>query len=160
MFGNTRRIAEAIAAGLGERADVTLLGVDEAPAIVPDGVDLVVVGGPTHTFSMSRYQTRADAAGRGAIGHSEAGIRDWIANLGQGSSVPDFVTFDTHAKQRWVPGAASAAAAKALRARGRHVLESESFFVEDVHGPLALGEEDRACDWGRRLHDARVGAER
>lgn len=157
MFGNTRRVADAISAGIGEGAEVTVLGVDDAPRFVPDGVDLVVVGGPTHAFSMSRDQSRADADGRGAVGRSTTGIREWIAALGQGSSAPDYATFDTHVRQRWVPGAASTAAARALRGRGRTVIASESFRVDDIHGPLLAGEEDRACEWGRQLRATRAG---
>jgi hypothetical protein len=50
FFGNTREVARAIGDGVraarpGARIDV--LSVDEAPA-PPAGIDLVVVGGPTH----------------------------------------------------------------------------------------------------------------
>lgn len=66
MFGNTRRIAQAIADGIRDGADVALTDVVDAPADVPDDVDLVVVGGPTHVFSMSRKVTRREAARHGA----------------------------------------------------------------------------------------------
>ena len=66
MFGNTRQIAEAIAAGLAESADVAAVEVSEATAEAAEAADLLVAGGPTHAFSMSRPSTRSDAVNRGA----------------------------------------------------------------------------------------------
>lgn len=60
MFGNTRKVAE----GLATSAKVDLREVGAAPATIEGGVDLLVVGGPTHAFSMSRPRTREDALPR------------------------------------------------------------------------------------------------
>lgn len=68
MFGNTARVARAIADGFAAGAHVTVTDVVDAPAEVPPQVDVVVVGGPTHVFSMSRASTRRDAVQRGAAG--------------------------------------------------------------------------------------------
>jgi len=62
MFGNTRMIAEAVAEGLASRFVTDLIEVSLAPARIPDDVSLVVVGGPTHAFGLTRPRTRADAA--------------------------------------------------------------------------------------------------
>ena len=64
VFGNTRRIAEAVAEGLGQRAGARIVDVAVA-ARTPDlldGIDLLVVGGPTHAFGMTRASTRRSAA--------------------------------------------------------------------------------------------------
>ena len=58
-------MARAVAEGIG--GDTVLVGVGEAPDRIPDGVDLLVVGGPTHAFSWSSASTRADAARHGRI---------------------------------------------------------------------------------------------
>src|SRR6188472_2874693 len=77
MWGNTRAVAEAVARGLGEEVEV--VEVQDAPTPLPDNVDLLVVGGPTHAFAMSRSTTRHDAVERGARGADEAhGIREWL----------------------------------------------------------------------------------
>ena len=77
MWGNTRAVAEAVAAPLGD--DVTLVEVNDAPDELPADLDLLVVGGPTHAFSMSRASTRRDAVAKGAsTGHVERGIREWL----------------------------------------------------------------------------------
>src|SRR5690606_25531699 len=62
MFGNSERVAHAVADGMRPHAEVELLEVDEAPGVPGADVDLLVAGGPTHAFSMSRERTREDAA--------------------------------------------------------------------------------------------------
>jgi len=75
QFGNTKRIAHAIASGLEGSGRVDVVGVDDAPGELPEDLDLLVVGGPTHTFSMSHEQTREQAHTDGATG-STTGIRE------------------------------------------------------------------------------------
>jgi len=58
MFGSTKKVAEAIAEGLADCAEVSVVPVTSADAHILDGADLVVVGGPTHTHGMSRPGTR------------------------------------------------------------------------------------------------------
>ncbi|WP_416952551.1 flavodoxin family protein [Nocardioides sp. T5] len=73
-WGNTRQVAQAIADGLADShgGPVQVVDVAAAPSPLPDGVDLVVLGGPTHAFSMSRPATRRDAHDRGAEPGHEA----------------------------------------------------------------------------------------
>lgn len=77
-FGNTGQIARAVGEGLFSRIpDAALLEVGAAPTHLPLDVGLVVVGGPTQAFGMSRPRTRADAqaqAGTTAPGPS-TGVR-------------------------------------------------------------------------------------
>jgi len=54
MFGNTRRVAEAVAEELSLHMETDLMEVGEAPGRLEAAVDLVVVGAPTHAFSLSR----------------------------------------------------------------------------------------------------------
>jgi hypothetical protein len=81
MFGNTAQIAEAVAGGLAGAGapGVAVVAVDETPRKPPDDVDLVVVGGPTHAFGMTRPRTRQDAAARpGAVSTGRTGIREGL----------------------------------------------------------------------------------
>ena len=64
MFGSTKKVAEAIAGGLADGAEVSVVPVTSAGAHTLDGADLVVVGGPTHTHGMSRPSTRKVAGKR------------------------------------------------------------------------------------------------
>lgn len=153
MFGNTRTVAEAVADGVRKRMPVDLVSPAEAPAPLLDLVDLLVVGGPTHAFSMTRVNTREDAVRQGAPAvATEPGIRDWIDRLHAGPHSETVATFDTRvATVRHLPGSAAKAAAKAMRGRGYRTVARESFYVEDVGGPLLEGEVTRAREWGERL---------
>lgn len=62
MFGNTQVIARSVADGLAPRMRVDLVEVGAAPTALDGDVDLLVVGGPTHAFGMSRAGTRQSAA--------------------------------------------------------------------------------------------------
>ncbi|WP_330475140.1 flavodoxin family protein [Terrabacter sp. C0L_2] len=155
LFGNTHEIASAIAEGLREgrapdAGDVRLVHVADAPTVIGDDVDLLLVGGPTHAFSMTRPQTRQDAATQGAAAPRD-GIREWIDVVTPRTGLP-VVTFDTRIHVKMLPGSAASAAAKALRHRGFDRAErGETFWVHGTPGPLEPGELDRAREWGTTL---------
>ena len=90
MFGNTQAVANAVADGLREQGEVRVLDVAEAPDSIPSSVDLLVVGGPTHAFSMTRANTRQSAVNQGADEDKAAqpGIREWISGLALSADVP------------------------------------------------------------------------
>jgi flavorubredoxin len=75
MFGNTEAIAHAVADGLRSTMDVDVVEVGAAPASPADDVDLLVVGGPTHAFGLTRPSTRQDAARQAghAVGRAGSG---------------------------------------------------------------------------------------
>ena len=152
MWGNTEKVARAVAGGLEGGGPVLVL---EVSSVVPhdlEGIDLLVLGGPTHAFSMSRKTTRDDAVNRGAPWtHAEVGMREFLERLPQ-SDVP-VATFDTRvAKVKHLPGSAAKKAGKEVRQHhlGR-LVATESFWVDDMEGPLLDGEVDRAAEWGRSL---------
>ncbi len=155
-WGNTRAVGEAIAEGIvrAGRGPVAAIDVGEAPSPLPVGVDLLVVGGPTHAFSMSRSSTRRDAHDQGAEqGHEGPGIREWLDGLPIPTVLPEVATFDTRVRQvRKLPGSAARAAGRVVERHhiGKHVA-AESFYVEGSAGPLLEGELDRARDWGQHL---------
>jgi hypothetical protein len=154
MFGNTERVARAVAAGLGEVVETRLAEVLSAGSALDDDVALVVVGGPTHAFSMSRPTTRADAITRGATeGEQAMGIREWLEGLRSGGAATRIATFDTRVSSvRHLPGSAAKAAAKLAHRHGfDRLAPAESFYVEDTEGPLVPGELERATAWGRQL---------
>ncbi|HSE09379.1 MAG TPA: flavodoxin domain-containing protein [Nocardioidaceae bacterium] len=154
MFGDTKQIAEAVADGLRTELAVELVEASKAPAPLDELVDLVVVGGPTHAFSMPRQNTREEAVRQGAKAVSaDAGIREWIEHLHKGPHSERVATFDTRVtKARRMPGSAAKAAAKGLRKQGYSTFQKpESFWVEDVAGPLVEGEVERARRWGEQL---------
>ena len=170
LFGNTRAVAQAVAAGIASAlpdVDVECRSVLDVP---PDaaGADLLVVGGPTHFWGVTSALSRAmelqyerrirprlhpagSTAGRRAA--DTAGVREWLADLPSGRGRPA-AAFDTRI-ERPLTGGAAPWIGRRLRRRGyRLVAAPEAFVVERVAGPLRAGEEDRARAWGIELATA------
>lgn len=154
MFGNTQSIAKGIGEGLSSRMTVRIIEVGEAPSVIDPDVELLVVGGPTHAFGMSRPGTRQNAAQQ--AGHDLVsqgiGMREWLATLRGGSNRVAAAAFDTRINKPRVPGSAARAGQKRLSRLGfRIVAPAESFWVKGAPGPLLAGELERARRWGERL---------
>jgi len=154
MFGNTRTIAEAVADGISTLLPVDLVEVGRAPRVLPDDVALLVVGGPTHAFGMSRPDTRRTAlteAGRD-LESVRTGLREWLASLRFTLVGTAVATFDTRIHRPHLPGSAARAAERHLRQRGfRVVTRAESFYVDGTEGPLLDGEAQRARRWAEQV---------
>jgi hypothetical protein len=152
MWGNTRKVAEAISGALADGMDVRSGDVSEVPAGEAGSYDLVVVGAPTHAFSLSRPSTRTAAHEQGAPDSaSTTGLREWIADLPTPTGAV-LACFDTRADRvRKLPGSAAHKARRMLRRAGWTVLADESFYVGDSPGPLVAGEIERAAGWARHL---------
>jgi flavodoxin len=151
LFGNTERIARSIADALGGTFDVTLADVSTMPPAFD--ADLIVLGGPTHAFGMSRPATREQAVQQGAD-HTAAvdvGLREYLELSPMLSDVAA-ATFDTKVDKPFMPGSAAHRAQRRLRGLGcRIVAPAESFLVLGTNGPLKDGEEKRAWHWGESL---------
>lgn len=150
MWGSTKAVAEAIAEGLEARGPVRLVEVGDAGEL-GDDVDLVVVGGPTHAFGMTRESTRADAAKDHPPVISSTGVREWLeaAHLPAGVG---YAAFDTKVAKPNLPGSAAKAIDKALHKLGaRRVADATTFRVNGKWDGLVDGELARARGWGASL---------
>ena len=161
MFDNTEHVAQAIVRGLQRSGfDAHSAPVTSLASTGPVHVDLLLLGAPTHAFSLSRRSTRADAVRQGARPERERiGAREWIGRVEPRRFGTDRVAvFDTReARVRRLPLAAGVTAARLLRRRGFRLLRKPvAFVVEGPRGPLAKGEEDRAEWWGRVIGAACV----
>ncbi|HEY7470019.1 MAG TPA: flavodoxin domain-containing protein [Acidimicrobiia bacterium] len=153
MFGNTRLIAEAIAGGLARHMEVEVEEVSGAPEKIV-GTDLLVVGGPTHAFGMSRASSRQSAAEMidEPVVSPGIGIREWLDRLEQPGAGVVAACFDTRIDKPRVPGSAAVRAHKKLRKLGfSHASYPVSFFVDGTTGPVLAGEYERAHQWGDEL---------
>jgi hypothetical protein len=153
MFGNTQAVAQAVAEGISTAATVELVEVGQAPRLVPDDISMIVVGAPTHAFSLSRQRTRADARqqAEGPLVTTGAGLREWLLELRSARPLP-VAAFDTRIARPRVPGSAARAAMRRLRRRGHQpISRPTSFYVTGTRGPLSNGELDRARAWGATL---------
>ena len=160
MFGNTRSVAEAVAAGLESGLPVAAVEVGSAPAVLPEDVGLLVVGGPTHAFGMSRPGTRESAAGQTdqPLVSAGAGIREWLAavqldRLARTGEPVAAAAFDTRIDKPRLPGSAARGAEKLLRRRGFTVAtRAVSFYVTgSAPSQLRPGELEQARRWGEQL---------
>lgn len=162
MFGSTRDVAHAVADGLRETVPVRVVEVGSLLAepggtTVPEEVTLLVVGGPTHAFGMSRESTRASAArearaGAGALISPHAGIREWLDVVRVPAHALLVATFDTTVRRPHLPGSAARAAEHVLRRHGAvPVVAARSFDVLGMADGLADGELAAAQEWGRLL---------
>jgi flavodoxin len=133
--GNTERIATVIADALRPTGTVRLLSAEDAPAVLTERIDLVVVGGPTegHTVTPPVAQF-FDRQPPGAFKGAAA------------------AAFDTRLRMpRWLSGSAAAGIGRRLRRLGaRLVVPEESFFVTKQPA-LEPGEVERAAAWAASL---------
>lgn len=163
VYGNTARVAEAVADGLRESGEVVVMPASENVHLELDDADLLVVGGPTHVHGMSTEMSRraavADTKTAEKAGVEPAlegeGVRQLLDGIGEGDGT-GAAAFDTRIhKSRILTGSAAKGIARRL---ARHdfvlVAEPESFFVVDAAGPLEDGERERAIEWGRALAQA------
>ncbi|SDD90709.1 flavodoxin family protein [Nocardioides lianchengensis] len=158
LFGNTARLATAVACGLtrsGLEVDTVDVGAESEgrPPMPVASYDLLVVGSPTHAFTLSRASTRAEAVEQGAPAERAGrGMREWLAELPAEVSGQRAAAFDTRlAHLQHLPGSASAKATRVLRRHGYRTDEPISFYVTDGVGPLLEDELARAETWGAYL---------
>ncbi len=158
MFGNTEALGGEVLNGLDDAgAEVVMSEVSATTVQQVAGCDLVVLAAPTHALALSRPESRADAASRGAaVSHTGTGLREWLVALDEScrsaTPRPAFAVFDTRmAKVRHWPGSASRQAARILRKQGFTVLDRASFYVDGIQGPITGGERERARQWGLTL---------
>lgn len=156
LFGNTAEVAQAVTRGLRRAGFAThVVPVTSLASTGPVDVDLLAVGAPTHGFTLSRRESRADAVRKGAEpGRATIGLREWIAQaVPQRYGTDRVVVFDTRVgKVRHLPLAAARTAARLLHRRGfRLIRRPAGFVVEGMRGPLHDGELARAENWGRMM---------
>lgn len=160
MFGNTHRVAECIARGLAGAGEVRVVPVADATPEALDGIDLLVVGGPTHVHGMTSARSREAAHDQAGLPDSGLtmdpdaegpGLRDWF----DGAAIPRGLAaaaFDTRVHgAAALTGRASKGIAKRLARHGTNrAADPESFFV-GKDNRLADGEAERAEAWGASL---------
>jgi hypothetical protein len=161
MYGNTRQIAHAVAAGLRTSITADVVPVSEVRDQHVLTSDLIVVGGPTHAWGMSHRRTREASAQPPKKGGPAPtvdaaslplGIREWL----RGVTAPAgsrAAAFDTRLdKPAWLTGSAAKGVARALVAAGFAIFShAQSFTVSGSNGPLTEGELERARQWGEDM---------
>jgi flavodoxin I len=120
LFGNTEKIAKALASGMDEQGiDVNCVKVEDAQIDKLIEYDLVAIGGPTHGFGMS------------------SPIRAFIKKLKQVNlHNKKAFAFDTKRGYR-LAGSAAKGIEKKLKKNGLDIVKPyASAIVKDLKGPL------------------------
>lgn len=145
LYGNTKEIAEKIYEGLSE-VDKAILPVERATTQDLDGVQLLIIGSPTHG------------------GTSKPTMLEFLKRIPKDSlKEVKIAAFDTRADITRVKGALKIlmkvigyAAPKILKSLedkgGEPILKPEGFLVKDKEGPLLNGEIERALQWGKSIN--------
>ncbi len=135
VFGNTEQIAQAIGNALGSQEDVEILRVSNVKPEQLMGLELLIVGSPTHG------------------GRPTSAIQDFLNKVSEpairGINV---AAFDTRFSTRLVRifGYAAGRIADSLKRNGGTLIVSpEGFFVKGKEGPLKEGEIERAASWAK-----------
>lgn len=158
MFGNTKRVADAVAAGIAQHMTVESVEVSLAPFAIEADIDLLVVGGPTHVHGMTTPFTRAQATKQatGPIVSGGIGVREWLDGVRPSGTATTAVTFDTRIKGAAIlTGSAASGYAKKLRSAGFRVFTPPESFLIATKAPaddaLLDGELEHARAWGSEV---------
>jgi Flavodoxin len=169
MYGNTHVIADHVADGLRGAFATDVVSAATTTGERMAGVDLVVVGAPTHVHGLPGRRSREAAAT--AVQRSpddlalEAdalgpGLRELFEQVGRRSHAVA-AAFDTRLDGPAIfTGRASRGIAKRLRDRGFHLVAAPESFLVDKHNRLLDGEADRATSWGRAVAASVTAADR
>ena len=144
MRAEASRLREEAAHGAGPRADPDPREVGAHPFL-----DLVVVGSPTHAWSMPRPGTRESAGAKSdtPLVSQGIGVREWLesASLDPGLRTVAYDTRSSHPKVVVAMDHASKSIEKGLaKLGGRRLVPAERFLVAGLKGPLEPGEPERA----------------
>jgi flavodoxin len=147
QFGNTQKIAEAIADQLAKSGRAYAIHVDEVQPGDLRGINLLVVGSPTQQLSAT------------------APVKYWLNKMPPGSLAGvRAAAFDTRFTQEKIDeikvlsffvgvfGYGAKPIATRLAKKGAElVTDPEGFYVADTEGPLLIDELDRAANWASSL---------
>jgi flavodoxin len=136
-FGNTKKIAGAIAATLESKGSARVVSTDQLAAADLNDADLVVMGSPAHRMNLPEaVRPMFDALPRRIL---------------RGTPV---AAFDTSYKMSWLLARFTAARKldrKLRKLGGKRIVPPETFHVEGREGPLYEGEIERAQAWAESI---------
>lgn len=151
QFGNTAKIARAIAEGLGSAMETPEeVGLQQIGGTNPNqlaGLDLLVVGSPTQKFrptsATSNFLKRIPK-------HALKGVK--VAGFDTRLTEEDIQAHGFLSKMVDLFGYAAEPISERLAKKGGEiVMPPEGFTVEGTEGPLTEGELERARDWGQQI---------
>ena len=141
IYGNTEKIARAIAEAITPSGEVKALRAGEASPAELESIDLLIVGSPTHG------------------GRPTPAVQDFLSTVTQQALKGIKVTaFDTRVMSRFAKifGYAAGRIAGNLKKKGgMPIISPEGFFVTGREGPLKEGEQERAAAWAKGILESK-----
>ena len=141
VYGNTEKIARAVAEAISQPDEVKVLRAGEADPSELAITDLLVVGSPTHG------------------GRPMPAVQEFLNKVTQPSLEGiNVAAFDTRATSKFarVFGYAAGRIAGHLKRKGGVLIGSpEGFFVTGTKGPLKEGELERATAWVKEMLESK-----
>ena len=147
QFGNTQKIAQAIADRLAHSGSAYAMHVDEVQPGDLLGINLLVVGSPTQQFSptasIKRWLKILPPSRLSGVRAAAFDTRFTKQKIEEIKALPFFVR---------IFGYGAEPIAKSLDKKGAKLIaEPEGFYVSDTEGPLLAEELERAGDWAAGL---------
>jgi flavodoxin len=136
-FGNTHKIANAIADAIPQQANVTTIDFEHLTHDQLVNIDLLVIGSPTHNMNLPKTVKPI--------------FEEFPKRTLPGTPV---AAFDTSYEMSWMLNQFTASkhlARKLRKLGGKLLLPPEIFLVTGREGPLVDGELQRAKNWAESL---------
>jgi len=141
VYGNTDKIARAMAEAITPSGEAKALRAGEANPAELESLDLLIVGSPTHA------------------GRPTPAVQDFLNKVTQQSLKGiNVAAFDTRATAKFAKifGYAAGRIAGNLKKKGGVLIASpEGFFVTGREGPLKEGELERAAAWAKGILESK-----
>ena len=139
VYGNTERIARAMAEAIAPSGEGKALRAGEANLSELESLDLLIVGSPTHG------------------GRPTAAVQDFLNKVPKLQDI-NVAAFDTRITTKFVKvfGYAAGRIANNLKKKGGILIASpQGFFVTGGQGPLKEGELERAAAWAKGILESK-----
>jgi len=139
VYGNTEKIARAIAEAITPSGEVKVLRAGEANPSELESIDLLIVGSPTHG------------------GRPTPAVQNLLNKVPELQGI-NVAAFDTRIPTKLVKvfGYAAGRIANNLKKKsGTLIASPEGFFVTGGQGPLKEGELERAAGWAKGILESK-----
>jgi flavodoxin len=149
MFGNTERVAQAMATALTDKSEVVARRVGDVNPVEFTGLDLLIVGSPTQGFQPT-------PAIKKLLDHLPAqalrGVK--VAAFDTRIAIEEVGSLFLTVMVNLFGYAAKPIANRLQKKAGELIAAPEGFIVKGKEGPLQEGELERAAQWARQLTTA------
>lgn len=143
VFGNTAKIAQAMASVLEEHQEVDLRLVGEVFPEHLDGVKTLIVGSPTRQFkatgALDQFLKKIPAGTLAGIQVAAFDTRMTPEDVAKNKFLAIMVKIFGYAAEK--------IAKQLISLGGKEVVSPQGFHVTGMEGPLVEGEIGRAADW-------------